>query len=378
MEPKRVMICPLDWGLGHATRCIPLISLLLEMGCEVIVAAGSEQRLVIHQSFGDRIRSIRFPGYRPLYLKKGFGLSVLLQAPILLGNIVFEHFFLRKLVREFSPALIISDNRYGVWHPDLPAVFISHQLHPIAPPALKWISPMAMRLMNVLLKRFSECWVPDVETGHSLSGMLSQSVQKKLKVFRIGILSRFSISLPNEETQGLEAFFEENKVYAGQFVLIMLSGPEPARSRFEQKLLDDAFLKNEKCVLLRGKPSLKTEVDNWPEQWVVFKHLDTNRMQWLIRNARSIVCRSGYSSLMDLVALRRKALLIPTLGQTEQEYLARRMQHIFGFRWLAQEDFSYSRLKGFEDAECLWPQDFKPLMDKEKLSIRISSLLSGV
>ncbi|MBS4012581.1 MAG: glycosyltransferase [Bacteroidetes bacterium] len=310
-----VMVCPLDWGLGHATRCVAIIRKLIVLEANVIIAADNAPMAFLKKELeGENVRFVIFP-WRPVkYQKKGsFSLKLILQSPRILVEIRKEHKFLQKIIKENSADIIISDNRFGLWSKKAKTVFITHQVFIQAPRYFKWTEPILYFLNSLFIKRFDYCWVPDVKNEPSFSGVLSHKKEKKFLTFT-GILSRFS---------GLEHLNGDNPLpneFPNDFVLVMLSGPEPQRSLLEQKLALEFSKLNEAAVFLRGLAS--SDKSTITENQVWFDHLNTSQILFLIKNAKLVVCRSGYSTIMDLAVFNKKALLIPTPGQTEQEYLA--------------------------------------------------------
>ncbi|KAF0199071.1 MAG: glycosyltransferase 28 domain protein [Bacteroidetes bacterium] len=304
----RILICPLDWGLGHATRCIPLIEELRKNGAHVILAADGPQLNLLRTEFPEA-DWITFPGYRVRYGKKtGAGLSILFSAPRLLYSILKEHFSIKSLIRKYNINGLISDNRYGLWNSKVRTVFITHQLNIIAPPALRFAEPFLRAFTRYFAAKFDECWIPDTKGENNLSGKLSHGYKLPGNAGYIGILSRFS--KPSD-------YKNENNYD----IVAMVSGPEPQRTVFENRLLDQLPVKDKKCLLLRGIPGENT-ITPLRQNLDIAGHLHSERLLSILKIQPVVICRSGYSTLMDLAYTGNKALLVPTPGQTEQEYLA--------------------------------------------------------
>jgi len=366
-----VVICPLNWGLGHSSRCIPLIGLLIEMGAKVTVAASVKQRKFIYQSFGEKISYISYPGYETKYFKAGFSFSLILQSPLILGSIVFEYVFMNRVLKKLNPDLVISDNRYGARIRGKTSVFLSHQINPIPPGGFMFMMPIARKILKYLLSGFTECWVPDCAPPENLSGILSDGNEIHGNLKYIGLLSRF------EKLVNIPLAFSGPKPVTGEsYVLVVLSGPEPERSRFENIILNSGIPDNQKVVLVRGLPGTSRKNLVCPIKWEVFHSPDPKLLLSLILNASLIICRPGYSSLMDLMTIGRKAFLIPTPGQTEQEYLGERMNRLFGFGLCEQSHFSFLQAWSFMEKSSLTDQ-FKCsfISDKYGLNERLVSLL---
>jgi len=310
----RILIAPLDWGLGHATRCIPIISYLLAQHVEVVL--GSEGRCadLLRKEF-PQLEFIRIPGYGVSYPKgSGMAFKIAYQIPKIVRAIKREHTLLKELIRDKNISAVISDNRYGLWSKEIPCVFITHQLIVKSPLLEKFVR----RLNYKYIVRFSECWIPDYAGENNLSGDLSHKFLLPNNAQFIGPLSRF-----------VEEKIPSNKVVSGEGVkniLVLLSGPEPQRSLLESKMLDSiGKLKEDNMHLKFTVVQGMTEFDNTrkiSDRLEIISHLTTRDLQSKINSSDLVLCRSGYSTIMDLAALSKKAIFIPTPGQTEQEYLA--------------------------------------------------------
>ena len=338
-----VLVCPLDWGLGHASRSVPLIRAFLSAGARVIVAADGDVLDFLRQSFRDGVGFRVLPGKAVVYPRNTKRLSLVVkltrQLPGLLGSVKREHSHLQKLIRETGARFVVSDNRYGLYSDLASCVFVGHQVHLRAPGGLRWAEFLANGLNHWLISRFRHCWVPDFAGPDNLSGELSHRSGGRrpgtLKNLRyIGPLSRFA-RLSASQTSPLPDGFPPS------FYLVMLSGPEPLRSLLEEELNRQFATLGQAVVVLRGvvgeggAPQRKSEVLKHnadvrqlqgPPPIIRFDHLADEPMAWLIRHARLVICRPGYSTLMDLAVFGKKAVVIPTPGQTEQEYLGARMK----------------------------------------------------
>ena len=310
----RILISPLDWGLGHATRCIPLIHSFLQNGCKVYVACNATQQHLLKKEFSD-VCFLPLAGYNIRYAssKRWFAAKILQQIPKIISAIRREHKWLQNAVKEHQIDMVISDNRFGFYHKTIPSVFITHQLLIQTPNATlsRWVQKINYQFIN----RFGECWVPDYKEDMNLAGILSHPKRlPSTPVTYIGPLSR----LTKQEN--------ETKEYKW---LILLSGPEPQRTLLENVLIEEFIKRPEKVLLIRGLPS-NEDVLSLPAQFSVFNHLPTEQLNKILAQSEFIICRSGYTTVMELISLQKKALLIPTPGQTEQEYLA---VHLFKQHW---------------------------------------------
>ena len=304
--PQKILVAPLDWGLGHATRCIPIIRLLLAQGHRVYLGITPTTEAVLRTEFPD-LPCIQLPAYNVKYSRTAGGLpwKLALQLPKILFAIWKEHKVMLQAVATHGIDRIISDNRYGLWHPQRPSVIITHQVHIQVPFSRGW-EGIVNRLHHRFLGRFSACWIPDTQQ-HDFGGRLTDTTSLSIPCSYLGPLSRFSVS----ENQGIDA----------DYWLILLSGPEPQRTYFEELILSQCHTIKERVILVRGCESNPVS-RSIPSHWTVYNLLHQHALEPLIKAARGLICRSGYSTLMDIAVLGKKAGLVPTPGQTEQEYLA--------------------------------------------------------
>lgn len=308
----KVLVCPLDWGIGHATRCVPVISKFIELGDEVVIAADGRPYEFLKKEF-PACRMIRFKGARVTYSKRDrFVIKILGLIPFLLLGYYAERRVLKKLIRLEDPAIIVSDNRYGLWTRSCFCIFITHQLRILLPPSINFLSGRLNRMIHRQAEKFDECWVPDFELHYGLAGQLSHPPNLPANTHYIGTLSRFSSPAGQRDVP----------VPCDYDILVALSGPEPQRTIFEEIVFEQLMNSGLTGIIVRGLTEV-TEEFNLTDKIHVFSHLETVRMKEYMLRSHIIICRSGYSSLMDLVTLGKNAILIPTPGQTEQEYLAR-------------------------------------------------------
>jgi predicted glycosyltransferase len=322
----RVIVAPLNWGLGHATRCIPVIKQLMGLGCEVIIAAEGAASHLLKNEFPS-LQYLTTPGKTIYYGKSGIGFffSMLWQLPSLWHQVKQEQNWIEEIVDHYQPQLIIADNRYGVYHKNVPSVIITHQLG-IKSGLGKITDQILQRLLYRLLKKFNEVWVPDHQGQASLAGSLSHPLKMpNTPVFYVGPLNRFAEFNPvlKNNTDTIEH----------PSLLILLSGPEPQRSLLETILTKQLADYSGKVTLLRGLPqetgaSLSSPSNQQlplyygTQHFTILNHLPPKELLEKIVEAEIILCRSGYTSLMELLPLQKKLILIPTPGQAEQEYLA--------------------------------------------------------
>ena len=302
---EKVLVAPLDWGLGHATRCIPIIRGLLSNGFQVVLAAEGVQASLLHTEFPDLL-ILPLVGYRVRYSNKKWMLpfTILRQLPGLFTIIKKEHSWLQKAIKEHKIDLVISDNRYGLSTRVIPCIFITHQLTIKAP--FRWLENLLRKINYHYINQFTACWVPDVAEDKNAAGLLSHpTLLPHTKVHYLGLLSRFQLTPISKKYE----------------YCILLSGPEPQRTLLEKKLLLGLDQIKGPILFVRGKPG-SHEYVAVPENVIIKNHLPGNELQLAILQSEYIISRSGYTTIMELLSLQKKAILIPTPGQTEQEWLA--------------------------------------------------------
>ncbi|MEJ7644325.1 MAG: glycosyltransferase [Chryseolinea sp.] len=345
----KILVAPLDWGLGHATRCVPIIQLLVKHGHDVTLSGSGDSLALLNEEFPD-LKSFSLPAYAPAYSSSdSMWWKLLIQTPKFLAVIKNEHKAVESIVAQQRIDAIISDNRYGCWSSAIPSILITHQTNIRLPRSLFFIKALVRRLNIRLVSRFTQCWIPDNDGPLNLSGNLTRiKGLNPSKVKFIGNLSRFA-PLAESET-----------VYD---VVFVLSGPEPQRKIFENIIVNQVVSTHLRYFIVRGivagGPALPGNIS-------YADFLPTKSLLNLITRSRCIVARSGYSTIMDLAKLGKKAIFIPTPGQTEQEYLAKRVkkmkiaysmpQHLFNLReaWNASAEYTGffpapSRFEVFEE-----------------------------
>jgi uncharacterized protein (TIGR00661 family) len=303
-----VLVAPLDWGLGHATRCIPIITNLTALGCDVIIAAEGRQKKLLATEFPD-LRFIHLPGYHVSYGSNAWytKLKLIMQVPKLLACIRKERKWLNKTIETENVDVVISDNRYGLHNKKLLCIFITHQL--FIKTGLGSVTDRVIQQLNYrLIENFRLCWVPDYKGSRNLAGELSQpALLPHNEVKYIGPLSRFS---------------QVKKKVDYKHLLIIISGPEPQRSIFESKLIKAFASYTKPVIMLRGLPGDTALPGNTNSFLQMHNHLPAELLEQMIMEASVVICRSGYSSVMDLIPMGKRCVFIPTPGQTEQRYLA--------------------------------------------------------
>ena len=343
------MVSPLNWGLGHATRCVPVIKGLLKRDIDVVIGADNAAMALLESLFPD-IPSICIPGYEIQYPENGrMGIHIMRSLPGILAGIGNEHRQLDQLIREHGFEAVISDNRFGLRQRSVPRIYITHQVMIKAPDNMPFLEPVLLKLHRNYIRKFDTCWIPDFPGDYNLSGDLGHKYTTGIKTRFIGPLSRFELDDGNGFSNGMMLD-----------LLVIISGPEPQRSVFEKQVLDQLILLDIEAVVVRGKPEEK-DVFYLNKNVKVYPHLESDKLKNYILNSKCILCRPGYSSIMDLHSLKRKAFFIPTPGQTEQEYLAKH---------LSRQGFNYTHQNIFDIKEIIKKntrQDWEHDIDKENL-----------
>lgn len=336
----RILVAPLDWGLGHATRCIPIIRELLAQDCNVWLAGEGVQKHLLKAEFPE-LSFLELPGYKIRYAKTPRGLiwKMIQQAPQMRRAIQFEHQWLKKMVKEYRFDAIISDNRYGLYHSTIPCIFITHQLT-IKSSLGKWTEKILQKRNYSYINKFTACWVPDIEGENNVAGELSHpKIKPTIPVHYMGLLSRF------EKKKFFAKVGQENaelRIEKKSHLLIILSGPEPQRTLFEEKIINDISQYNGTATIVRGLPGVASLIPS-TNMIRFYNHLPTPALFTAIQDAEYIISRSGYSTIMDIIALQKKSILIPTPGQTEQEYLGMYLMEKGIALCLLQNDFSLTK-----------------------------------
>ena len=349
---KTVLVCPLDWGLGHATRCIPIIRVLIEHKFKVIIGSDDLPLELLRQEFPE-IPFITLKGYNIRYPQNGsMTWKMIASIPKILSTIIKEHKILKKIISDYKIDIVISDNRYGLWNKKIKSIFITHQLKILSPNRNKFIEKLIQKINFFFIKKYDECWIPDFEGEENLSGLLSHDAKIKKNVYFVGPLSRFEKASENENLEFIYDF------------TAIISGPEPQRTIFENLIMNQTKDSSIKGNIILGKPN-ENIVSKLNENVHLFSHLKASELQKMILQSNVIICRSGYSSIMDLCQLNKKAILVPTPGQTEQEYLAEFLKEKKYFYTTNQKNFTIDEsMNQFKNYTGILFENYSKLIDK--------------
>jgi predicted glycosyltransferase len=323
-----ILICPLEWGLGHAARMIPVARELVIRGHNVIIASGEEHLSFLRKELPG-LTFIHFPGFNPSYSRHlPQYLTLLLKVPSLIRHIVKEHRQLDSLIDKHKIDIVISDNRFGLWNRRVRTAYVTHMPRIPFPVPFRFLEPLGITLHRLIIRKYDLCLIPDLPGELNLTGRLTHGFRQTGNTRFTGILSRLSTAA--ESPAGTTA---------GGKYLAILSGPEPQRSIFRKYLTEALKTANKQAVILEGKPG-REDLSSDTNPVESYSHADAAEIRSMILSASSIITRSGYTTIMELVSLGRSALLVPTPGQTEQEYLAEYMKQKGWFTNLSQKNLS--------------------------------------
>lgn len=335
----RILIAPLNWGLGHATRCIPIIYALIAHHFEPIIASDGASLLLLRKEFPD-LQCLELPSYNIIYPKNGkhFRLKLLQSSPKMVSAIKTERKAVVAIVKEYKIDGIISDNRLGIHHKNVPCVFITHQLQVLSGNTT-WLST---KLHQKIIKRFQECWVPDNLGDINLSGKLGHTHTSGISLKYIGPLSRF-----------------EKKEHLFKYdVMVLLSGPKPQRTLLEHTLLKEFKTYNGTVLFVKGVIENEQQISE-EKNVVIYNYMASSELENAINESRLIVSRSGYTTLMDLTKLGKSAFFIPTPGQYEQEYLAERLTKLGLAASSKQHEFTIEKMNEVSNFKGLSAMDYE-------------------
>ncbi len=266
--------------------------------------------------------------------------------PKIFWQIYKEHRALKSIIKENKIDAVISDNRYGMWNKNVPSIFITHQIMIKCPPNLNFLEPVLRWITGFFIKKYDECWVPDFEAENNFSGDLAHKYKHHNMRF-IGPLSRFA--------------GKKSKTYRQYDLLISLSGPEPQRTIFEQLVISQLKHKKLKTIVVNG--TLDNDTQKSQNGLSIYPHLETEKMEEMMCDSKVVLSRPGYSTIMDLAVTGNKAIFVPTPGQTEQEYLANRLeakglfyqedQNGFDLKRALNRAIAYKGFSKFKETDCM-------------------------
>lgn len=344
MDGKKILISPLNWGFGHAGRMLALALALRRKGHKVIFGVDKSLiPLIENEMPGTEFISIpgmriRYSRFLPQYL------CVILQLPGIIASSIREHYTLRRVAASLGPDIIISDSRFGLFHKEIVSVYITHQLRIAFPRSLRFLEPLGVWLHRKIIRNYDLCLIPDYPGPENLSGRLSHQLPLPSNAHYMGPLSRFLRTAREADdtfyTGSISKFPVKEPADSNEFIpdrpycCLVLSGPEPQRSLLLLKVM--AAVKDLPLVILTVTP-LPPGTDVARDVTVITGP-DTPAMLSLVTGSAMVIARAGYSSVMELASLGKGAVLIPTPGQTEQEYLGRHLNGRHGFVTVRQNE----------------------------------------
>ncbi|MBL7946037.1 MAG: glycosyltransferase [Flavobacteriales bacterium] len=340
---KRILVAPLDWGLGHSTRCIPIIQALLQRRAVPVIGADNGPLALLRAEF-PALEHVRIPGATIRYSKGGSQLwSMVRQFPEMVRSVRVENALFERIRRDLHLDAVISDQRFGLRARELPSVLITHQVFPFTP-----IAQGALRKLNLRhVGRFDRCWIMDEPEAPGLAGELSHGRDLPANARYIGTVSRMRSGAVRNEAR-----FR---------IVAVISGPEPHRTLLDGILTEQLQRIEGQHLLVRGLPGKAEEEQRGNVKCV--PHGGSAELAAAMAAAELVVSRSGYTTLMDLVALGRSALVIPTPGQAEQEYLGALHARTGRFLVQAQHQVDIQAALGDPAAKA----HFKPMAGHEGL-----------
>ena len=322
---KKIIIAPLNWGLGHATRCVPIIKELQKSNFTPVIASDGTALQFLIKEFPS-LEFFELPSYKISY-GRNLKWSLIRKIPTIVRAVHKERLLIQEYIHQNPDVVgIISDNRFGCYYTKIPSVYITHQLNVLS----GFLTPVTSFFHRRVIRKYNECWIPDEENS-VYSGKLSRSTKNLNKKY-IGVLSRFK---KQELPQDID-------------VLILLSGPEPNRTLLEIKLTSIFKTSSKKVYLIQGIVE-KTQKTTKENQLTIVNFMLTKQLEHTLNLSKMVICRAGYSSVLDLVSLRKKALLIPTKFQNEQEYLAKYLQQKGYFSFVKERKVNKNTLDVFPE-----------------------------
>ena len=330
LNQPQLLVAVLDWGMGHATRTLPLIQHAVGEGWHVHIASKGTalswlQSHMANESTRGHVTFHVKPGPDISYAKRGNFIKIAGQIPAFVAFVEKERQWTERFATHHQIDAILSDNCYGCATEDIPSVLMSHQLQLPTP---KWLEGPARAVVQRWASRFDALWVPDLAPGeHSLSGNLADAAVHE-NIIYIGVLSR----LARHHQPGRE------KKWAR---VGMVSGVEPHRSLMEQALRKWMHNTEKPCLLVAGKPGGGVRTEGHITTWCDPSDAE---LASALQGAQTLICRSGYSSQLDLAALQTNAILVPTPGQPEQEFLGRLWEARFGFTCISQRQLEDGKI----------------------------------
>ncbi|SFE34723.1 glycosyltransferase [Flavobacterium xueshanense] len=339
LEQKTILVAPLNWGLGHATRCIPIIKALSENNYIPIIASDGIALALLKKEFPN-IQTLELPSYQIEYAKKGqnFKWKLLKNSLRTLKAVRQEKKIIENWIEKYAIDGIISDNRLGVFGRKVPSVYITHQLN-VLTGNTTWITS---KIHQYVINKYTECWVPDHPGNLNLTGKLGHIDSVNTKIKYIGPVSRLQKKLLPKKYD----------------LLVILSGPEPQRGLLENHLKKEIVRFEGNVIFIEGNVESEQKIVV-KENVTYYNFMNSTALEQAFNESEMVLCRSGYTTIMDLAILRKKAFFIPTPGQYEQEYLAKKLKKEGLAPYSNQNDFRMENIEEIQDYKGLPRLDSK-------------------
>ena len=339
---KRVLIAVLNWGMGHASRSVPVIEAVVRYGADVVIASNGATKTFLEQRF-QHVNVLEIPDKEISYDKTGAAIGLLKRSFQQQQINKDQYAWLTQNAEDLGITHIISDNLYGFNNPLIPSAIITHQIGILSP----FFKSRFDKHLAIWLAKFNEVWIPDEPGEFSLAGKMLDNSFFNGEVFYLGHISRFG-KMP--------------KVEKDIDYLAILSGPEPQRTFLERKIAKKLNKVPGRHVIVRGRIDSDTIPSSDKIEYYSFLH--EKRLESFISRSKVVICRSGYTSILDMVRMEAKACFIPTPQQPEQKYLAKRMKEKGWFHGVSQKDFRLNDLKKAAEKSPFQSPDFHEKMER--------------
>ncbi len=297
---------------------------MLKENFEPVLASDGNSLALLQKEF-PLLRSYKLPSYNIQYtIKESFlRYKLILSIPSIIIAVIKERILVNEIIEKEKIEGLISDNRFGVYSNKIPSVYITHQLNVLS----SKFTFLTSKIHQKIIQKFDECWVPDVADKSNLSGILGHLKGHKFIIKYMGIISRF----------------QHKKSTIKYDLLVLLSGPEPQRTVLENKLLAELTNFKGSILVVRGVLTKQNSTVT-TKNFKIIDYLMREELEREISQSNIVICRSGYSTIMDLTVIGKKAFFIPTPGQFEQEYLANRLKEKEIAPFCKQHDFTIDNL----------------------------------
>ncbi|MEK6968538.1 MAG: glycosyltransferase [Nanoarchaeota archaeon] len=312
-----------NYGLGHATRMLPVIMKLIEQGEKVTIVAKGNSLLMLKNELGDASNYELMQYEVPLkFSDKGFSMFETLKAgPSFISLISSQKKWLENFSAKEKIDRVIADGEIGYHLKNKKSFFVNNQLR-LLPGSL--LGDGTELLTDVFSKGFEKVIVPDDENG-TLGGLLTSKTRfyDKKRLAYVGILSSI----------------RKKNVVRNVDYFISISGPGISKEVFTRQVMEQLHLLKGKVVVALGRPDLKEIASKGNAK--IYPYLNRKQQESFLNKAKLVISRSGYTTMMELAEIDKKAFFIPTLNHPEQEYLAKFQKNSGRFHYSKQDSFNF-------------------------------------